>query len=72
MIAALEDALCCGRFNELPLPKCIEIWGWNPFGMNDMFDLFTEEDKNSASGCDKIFLSGEEFVVDGFSIPIPR
>jgi len=72
VIAALEDALCCGRFNELPLPKCIEIWGWNPFGMNDMFDLFTEEDKNSASGCDKIFLSGEEFVVDGFSIPIPR
>mmetsp|Transcript_205 Transcript_205/g.402 ORF Transcript_205/g.402 Transcript_205/m.402 type:complete len:530 (+) Transcript_205:61-1650(+) len=72
VIAAYEDPGSCGDFNEIPLPKCVEIWGWNPFGIYDFMNTSREDEMYSSHGWDKMLLSGDEFLLDGFSIPIPR
>lgn len=33
---------------ELPLPKCIEVWGWSPFGSTQM--SVEEEQKRNHNG----------------------
>lgn len=47
-IAAYEDPLR-GQLKELPLPKCVEIWGFNPFG-DEKLSVEAEEKRNFSAG----------------------
>ncbi|CAM9591636.1 unnamed protein product, partial [Heterosigma akashiwo] len=69
VVAGYEDPNKYGAFIELSLPKCIEIWGWNPLGLSSYFTGSLSED---TAGWEKILMSGEEFCLDGFSISLPR
>lgn len=45
-VAAYEDPQR-GQLRELPLPKCVEIWGWTPFGDEDISPEVEEKRNNS-------------------------
>ena len=45
-LAAYEDPQR-GQLRELPLPKCVEIWGWAPFGDEDLSPEAEEKRNNS-------------------------
>eukprot|EP00602_Paraphysomonas_sp_CaronLab_P000467 CAMPEP_0185017782 /NCGR_PEP_ID=MMETSP1103-20130426/674_1 /TAXON_ID=36769 /ORGANISM="Paraphysomonas bandaiensis, Strain Caron Lab Isolate" /LENGTH=630 /DNA_ID=CAMNT_0027547349 /DNA_START=21 /DNA_END=1910 /DNA_ORIENTATION=- len=47
ILAAYEDPQR-GQLRELPLPKCVEVWGWSPFGDNE-FSVEEEEKHNHST-----------------------
>jgi len=55
--AAYEDP-SRGQLRELPLPKCVEIWGFNPFG-KDIISIEMEEKLNMSSI--NVFALGQHF-----------
>ena len=55
--AAYEDA-SRGQLRELTLPRCIEIWGWAPFGSDQLSPEIMEK-KN---------LSGQTYAINNISI----
>jgi len=57
--AAYEDAHR-GQLRELTLPKCIEVWGWTPFG-----DIVGEAEQDKAN------ISGPIVNVSGTSMQLP-
>lgn len=62
VIAAHQD-FRTGQLRELPLPRCIEIWGWEPlFGGGSMCD----------EALAKLAKNGDPVMVDGYRVNIPR
>jgi serine/threonine protein kinase len=61
--AAYEDSIR-GQLRELTLPKCIEVWGWNPspLGMDQQL---------SAEAVEKHNFSGNTAIVGPNIVPIP-
>jgi serine/threonine protein kinase len=55
MFAAYEDP-ARGQLRELPLPRCVEIWGWNPSSLDD--NCVSSNSSSSSSSVDGICNSG--------------
>lgn len=66
MIAAYEDPKY-GTLREIPLPKCIEIWGWDGMGGGN-YDDSTSIDEI----LEKLGSLSSEILVEGSSVFIPR
>lgn len=68
VVAAYEDPQR-RQLRELSLPKCIELWGWDPLNTfySDMSSSFGDEEM-----LEKILHSGQEVCVDGVHYTIPR
>lgn len=61
VLAAYEDPRS-GQLRELTLPKCVEVWGWSPFGERDHQMSNDEEEKQNIASFS---------YLDGASRPIP-
>lgn len=66
VIAAYEDPKY-GTLREVPLPKCIEIWGWDGMGGGNYDDSSAIDEL-----LEKLSCLSQEVMVDGISVTIPR
>ena len=61
IIAAYEDVHRC-QLREVTLPKCVEIWGWNPLGCDNLSIDVIEKDN---------YRLGKQVVVNNISYTLP-
>jgi serine/threonine protein kinase len=66
VIAAYEDPKY-GTLREVPLPKCIEIWGWDGMGSGNYDDATASDEV-----LEKLGGLSQEVTVDGVQVTIPR
>jgi hypothetical protein len=67
VIAAYEDPRF-GGVRELPLPRCVEIWGWNPAEA----DIDDSDSEGSPRNNDKNISGTNQVRVLGSLVSIPR
>mmetsp|Transcript_23150 Transcript_23150/g.23801 ORF Transcript_23150/g.23801 Transcript_23150/m.23801 type:complete len:739 (-) Transcript_23150:467-2683(-) len=63
ILAAYEDPRT-GQLKELTLPKCVEVWGFTPFGERDNQLSSDEEEKQN--------LGSTYYTIDGVTRLVPR
>lgn len=66
VIAAYEDPKY-GTLREVPLPKCIEIWGWDGMGGGNYDDTCCNDEV-----LEKLASLSQPVIVDGIHVHIPR
>lgn len=61
IIAAYEDVHRC-QIREITLPKCVEIWGWNPLGCDNLSIDIVEKDN---------YRLGKQVIVNNINYTLP-
>lgn len=62
VIAAYQDPTRNNQLRELTLTKCVEIWGFYPFGVEQLSDC----------ELDKLNISPHTYFIDGVTVTLPR
>ena len=70
VFAAYEDPHRL-QLRELPLPRCVEIWGLNPFGIDENSNQNSQPDNVAIEGINTAEQGSRTVLVDGAKVTIP-